>query len=397
MKYLSSALLLLLIMLVASCAPVMQPPLKTLDTGSAKAAGDKFEPKVDNFEVIIDTSLSMDDGDRNDFLVARDLVRRINQGIPTGLDYTSSLRSIGHNSHQSANPTELLYGMSSYDRNDFHAGLGKLRYTGGGTPMAQAIAAAGSDLKSAAGKSALIIVSDGLHMDDAPAAAKQVKGMMGADLCIYTIAVGNENNGAGQDLLKQIADDGQCGFATTDAILADNAKMDAFIENVFLAPKKTAPKPAPKAMAPRDSDGDGVMDDKDQCPNTPPGELVDENGCTLKLTLYINFDYDEYAIKPEFKPELDKAAAYIKRYSNVPYILLAGHTDRDGTVEYNQQLSERRANSVRDYLIKNYGINGERLIAKGFGKLQPIADNSTKEGRYKNRRVEVICCAVKPE
>jgi OOP family OmpA-OmpF porin len=172
--------------------------------------------------------------------------------------------------------------------------------------------------------------------------------------------------------------------------------MDAFIENVFLAPKKMAPKPAPKVMAPRDSDGDGVTDDKDQCPTTPPGELVDEKGCTLKLTLYINFDHDKYEIKPEFKPQLDKAAAYIKRYSNVPYILLAGHTDRDGTVEYNQQLSERRANAVRDYLINNYGIKGERLFAKGFGKLQPIADNSTKEGRYQNRRVEVICCAVKP-
>ena len=117
----------------------------------------------------------------------------------------------------------------------------------------------------------------------------------------------------------------------------------------------------------------------------------------MKLTLNINFDHDKADIKPEFKADLDRAAAYIKRYGKVPYVMVAGHTDRDGTVEYNQKLSEKRANAVRDYLIANYGIEGKRLFAKGFGKLQPVADNTTKDGRYKNRRVEIICCAIKPE
>lgn len=398
MKQLLKVLFVIIaVALTASCAPVMQPPLAALDAGSGVAAGNQYEPKVSNFQVLLDASLSMDEGGQNDFLAARDIVRRINQGIPTDLSYNAGLRSIGHNSYQSKNPTDLLYGMTRYNRADFHAGLGKIKYTGGTTPMAEALNAAGNDLKSASGKSALIIVSDGLNMDAAPAAAKNLKSKLGDNLCIYTIAIGHENNGAGQDLMKTLADVGKCGFATTDAILADKGKMSAFIENALLAPKKATPKPAPKVMAPRDSDGDGVIDAQDQCPNTPAGELVDEKGCTLKLTLNINFDHDKADIKPEFKADLDRAAAYIKRYGKVPYVMVAGHTDRDGTVEYNQKLSEKRANAVRDYLIANYGIEGKRLFAKGFGKLQPVADNTTKDGRYKNRRVEIICCAIKPE
>lgn len=156
-------------------------------------------------------------------------------------------------------------------------------------------------------------------------------------------------------------------------------------------------KPAPAAAPlPMDSDGDGVTDDRDKCPNTPKGEFVDEDGCTLKLTLHINFDFDKADIKPEFKDDIDRAAKFIKRYPQVPFVMIAGHTDHTGTQEYNQQLSEQRAKNVRQYLIDNYGIEEKRLFARGFGKLQPVADNATNEGRYENRRVEVVCCILPP-
>lgn len=392
MKKLQSLLFFFaLVALIAGCAPLQQPPLKPLDAGSVNSANGKYVPKVANFQVILDTSLSMNENGKNDFLVARDIVSRINQGIPADLSYNAGLRSIGHIRYQSGNQTDLLYGMTDYDRSAFHDGLNKIKYTGGSpTPMAAGLAAAANDLQSKSGNSALIIVSDGLHMDDAPAAAKNVKEMLGDDFCIYTVAVGSEMHGAGQRLLQKVAEAGQCGFATTDTVLSDSAKLAVFIESVFLAPPKA------KKMAPRDSDGDGVTDDKDLCPGTPRGDLVDENGCTLKLTLHVNFDHDKAEIKPDFKAELESAAAYIQTNSNVPYILIAGHTDHDGTVEYNQKLSEDRANAVRDYLIKNHGIDPERLFIKGFGKLQPVADNATKQGRYLNRRVEIICCALKP-
>jgi OOP family OmpA-OmpF porin len=148
---------------------------------------------------------------------------------------------------------------------------------------------------------------------------------------------------------------------------------------------------------PLDSDGDGVYDYLDQCPDTPRGMSVDDKGCSLKLTLRINFDFDQAVIKPEFKSELDKAAAFVRANANVPFILLAGHTDSKGKEEYNQQLSERRAEAVREALINDYDLNPDKLKARGYGETQPVADNDTEEGRYLNRRVELICCIVLPE
>jgi len=379
---------------MVACAPLMQPPLSPLDSSSSSTVDGKYVPKVDSFQVILDTSFSMVE-DGNYFLPARKVVSRINQGLPTDLRFNGGLRTFGRNSYQSESPTTLVYGMTNYTRSGFHDGLASVRYTGGPSPLVAALTAAGNDLNKTTGNSALIVVSDGLFMDDALPSAQKLVTSMGDRVCVYTIVVGDRNNGAGQDFLQQLADTGQCGFATTDAALRDPAQMTAFIEKVFLAAPAAA-KPSPKVMPPGDSDNDGITDDKDKCPDTPKGEFVDGDGCTLKLTLHINFDFDKTEIKPEFKPDLDKAAAYIKKYSYVPYILIAGHTDHSGTIEYNQQLSEGRANAVRQYLIANYGIDGERLGAIGYGKLNPVVSNKTREGRYQNRRVEIICCVLKP-
>lgn len=148
---------------------------------------------------------------------------------------------------------------------------------------------------------------------------------------------------------------------------------------------------------PLDSDGDGVFDYLDQCPDTPVGMAVDANGCSLELTLRINFDSDSAVIKPSFKGELDKAADFVRANSNAPFILLSGHTDSQGSAAYNQKLSERRAAAVRQALIDNYGLDGNKLKSRGFGESQPKTDNETAEGRYQNRRVELVCCAVLPE
>lgn len=395
-----------MLVLAAGCAQIAQPPLKPLDPAAATRVGNQYAPKVDNFQVILDASKSMQEGagdkfHANNFLVARDIVSRINQGIPTDLNYNAALSSFGHNGQKSKNLTELLYGMTTYRQADFHDGLNKIKYIGGSSPMSEALRAAGSTLQAAGGKSALIVVSDGLDMADAPQEAEKIKAMLGDNLCIYSIAIGNERNGAGHKVMQAIADAGGCGFATSDAELADSSNMAAFIKDVLLTtPPPPKPKPAPKPAViqpPGDRDGDGVTDDKDKCPDTPRGEMVDEDGCTLKMTIRVNFDFDKAVVKPEFKYELDKAAAFILKHKDVPYILLAGHTDHIGTIAYNQKLSEERAAAVKKYLVENYQIDPKRLYTKGYGKTQPIADNATDEGRYLNRRVEIICCVVMPE
>lgn len=144
---------------------------------------------------------------------------------------------------------------------------------------------------------------------------------------------------------------------------------------------------------PLDSDGDGVPDYLDECPNTPAGTEVDEKGCPIPGTKLftiedVNFDFDSATLKPEAKYTLDQAVSKVQDNSAVD-IRIIGHTDSIGSNEYNQGLSERRAQSVADYMTDN-GVDASKLSIEGRGEQEPIADNATKEGRAENRRVDFI-------
>jgi outer membrane protein OmpA-like peptidoglycan-associated protein len=99
------------------------------------------------------------------------------------------------------------------------------------------------------------------------------------------------------------------------------------------------------------------------------------------------FDFDKWVIKTPFYPVLDQWVEYLK---NNPLVTahIFGHADSTGPTAYNQTLSEKRAQSVINYLVAK-GISPDRLTARGFGESQPVAPNSTREGRQKNRRVEL--------
>ena len=99
------------------------------------------------------------------------------------------------------------------------------------------------------------------------------------------------------------------------------------------------------------------------------------------------FDFDKSNIKPQAGAILDRLAAFMNE-NKASRVNLAGYTDNVGTEAYNQALSERRVNSVRDYVVKK-GIENSRVSGQGFGESKPIADNKTAEGRAKNRRVEI--------
>lgn len=146
---------------------------------------------------------------------------------------------------------------------------------------------------------------------------------------------------------------------------------------------------------PADTDGDGVVDPRDLCPGTPQGALVDSDGCAKKLTreiketLYVEFDLDGTEVKSEYFDEIGKLAELMTQYPD-SRILLEGHTDSTGSARYNQELSQSRSDSVMKVLVKEYEISSERISTTGMGESQPIADNTTNEGRAKNRRVEAI-------
>lgn len=103
----------------------------------------------------------------------------------------------------------------------------------------------------------------------------------------------------------------------------------------------------------------------------------------------IYFESGKATLKPESKPALDEVSKFLKEKSDLK-IYLVGHTDSDGGFDFNQQLSQQRAQAVVDELTKTYGIAANRLIAKGVSYLCPVAGNDTDAGKAKNRRVELV-------
>lgn len=137
-----------------------------------------------------------------------------------------------------------------------------------------------------------------------------------------------------------------------------------------------------------DQDGDGVIDTIDECPNTVAGVRIDARGCEIKREIRlprVEFELNSATLTPTSLSVLNGAADTLKRYSDIT-VEAEGHTDSTGAAAYNMNLSQQRAESVRDYIISQ-GVDASRITARGFGETSPIADNTTAEGRQSNRRV----------
>ena len=169
-----------------------------------------------------------------------------------------------------------------------------------------------------------------------------------------------------------------------------------------LAPAVAAPAvpqtPVVVVEADQDSDGDGVIDSLDQCPNTPANVVVDETGCPvqvqiddeLKMELRVFFDNDKSVIKEQYKPEIAKVAEKMREYPNSS-ASIEGHASKTGpSARYNQRLSEARAIAVKTMLTNEFGVAPNRLSTVGYGYDRPIAPNDTEEGRAMNRRVYAV-------
>ncbi len=169
------------------------------------------------------------------------------------------------------------------------------------------------------------------------------------------------------------------------------------------APVVVTEAPAAPDCSTMDSDGDGVNDCDDKCPNTASGTIVGPDGCALKVVIDlrgVNFKFDRPSVgetdisKSLAEPTADsisvlnQAVDTLQRYPQVR-VTVAGHTDSVGTDAYNQKLSERRASIVYDFLT-SHGIDASRLDGPiGHGETNPIGDNDTDAGRAQNRRTEL--------
>ena len=173
---------------------------------------------------------------------------------------------------------------------------------------------------------------------------------------------------------------------------------DGIVDRLDACPDEPGP-PENNGCPDPDRDGDGVPDRIDDCPDDPgPAEnqgcpeaqvVVIESG-GLEILDKIYFNVDSAKLQKRSYAVLDNVAQVLNEHPDIPIIRVEGHTDRTGPSEYNMRLSQRRAESVVRYLVESGGVVAERLIAEGFGETRPLVPNAkTKAALAQNRRVEL--------
>ena len=152
-----------------------------------------------------------------------------------------------------------------------------------------------------------------------------------------------------------------------------------------------------------DSDNDGVTDDMDQCPDTAANHKVDAKGCTIYTETTeqrdlgsIQFANNSSVVKTESFEHIEKLATYMNKNPEST-VLISGHASDVGKADYNMALSDKRAKAVAKILVEKYGINQDRVEAKGFGITQAVIQGNSAEANKANRRIEAHVTGVKRE
>ena len=388
-KRISIILAALLTIFVSSAwAAELQTDFSQSKLNTAYMSGN-WASRADYFLLVQDVSWSMHCKDH--FNQGRNVANQINYSIPK-MKLNSAIYSFGEDGgFFSYKPCRKVWGIEAYSRSGFENALRSLAEVGkGGTRVDKALMAIDADLKNVApGQVAILIISDGETFFEGSAinAVRTLKADFGDKLCIYTAQIGDSSDG--QALLEELVKEAGCGRAVKASALDANA-TDALVAEMLL--KKSVKK------APLDSDGDGVIDELDQCPNTPKNTAVDAKGCPVvkaepaKKTAWVLegnvlFDPAKAVLKPAALPLLDEIAKTMTAEPAMK-IMISGHTDNLGSPAINNALSLKRAQAVKAYL-QGKQIAADRMATEGLGFSKPAADNATAEGRAKNRRVEI--------
>jgi OOP family OmpA-OmpF porin len=236
--------------------------------------------------------------------------------------------------------------------------MGDVSGTGGTTPLDAVIREAAASLEGRSGQAALVVFSDGLPNCEASTlrAAEDLIASYRDPVCIHTVQTGTDPAGAA--FLKRLSDLTNCGSQRNGDEITTGHEVQQLARVVFVGP---APLPAVAAAA------------------DPCAGAVRLRG--------VEFGFDKDQITEDSKPVLDVA---VERLATCPdiRITVGGHTDAIGSEAYNNGLSYRRAKATRDYFVEK-GIPASRLEVEGFGESLPIAPNDSREGRARNRRVEL--------
>ena len=434
------AVVLMIAALMSACATSYQP-VPPVSPVEVDAGGHAL--KAQNMLVILDASSSMGQGYQQwkKLDIATSVVGNMAQTIPADMGIKSGLRIFGGDPKLTRKSSTMIYDMGDFDKAAFAKALSTVSEAGGPSPLGKASSAIAMDLEGLDGKTAVIILTDAKDMGiRPPASANALKEKFGDSLCLYPILIGDDANG--KKLMAEVARIGGCGFAANADDLASGQQMADYVKKIFIGdmmdsdgdgvgdamdkcpgtpagvkvdttgcpldsdkdgvadyldkcPGTPAGVKVDSTGCPLDSDGDGVPNSLDKCPGTPAGVKVDASGCPLTVLQSgavswtfneINFEVSKADIKPASYGILDEIAAALGANPQLK-VVVEGHTDNTGAHAFNMDLSNRRAEAVMGYLVGK-GVSPSRLSAKGYGPDRPIADNATKLGRSKNRRVQ---------
>ncbi|NOQ62975.1 MAG: OmpA family protein [Methyloprofundus sp.] len=360
----------------------------TVAQGTAVKA---FDQKANTLFVVLDSSSSTNDAYQasatgaTKFNSEKEMLYRLNRTIPTNISLSSGLETFGFG-HCIHVTTSVKQPVAPHSTAAFQSALEQAACASGGTPMDSALNTASVELDSAPGNIALLVVSDGHQFPpNTLATAEALEAKFGERLCIYSVWVGNAPETQGKLVLQQFSNIAQCGYSVNATDIATPTAMATFVESMlFNSRAMVAPAPVAVIRGPQDSDGDGVIDARDECPNTPAGAKVNSRGC-WSYNSSVSFDFDSARIKSGYAELFNNAADVLRRSPSMT-VNLVGHTDSVGAASYNMGLGQRRADAVKAHLVSQ-GIDSSRMSTASMGEENPIAGNDTAEGRAENRRV----------
>jgi len=333
------------------------------------------QPRFQNFAIVVDQSADMHknyDG-QSKHLTARGLARDFIKEVPTDIPLQGAIYMYGIMAAENKNKILDIQKLSPFNATQFRKATKEMDSQSGPSSLSVALEQVRRDFKDVPGRTVVLVISGGNFTDVGEPAteAERIKEQYGNRMCIWTVMIGKSSRGG--ENLDGIARKTACGESFSSSSIDGGSEMRRFVALMFFGVEN-------------DNDADGVNNQQDKCPNTPYGASVDGRGCWVVDN--IQFESGKAEIKSEYNSQLDEIASVMNSRPNLK-VLIEGHTDSQGDADYNQNLSNQRANAVMNYLI-NAGVDPFRLRAVGKGESEPVATNDTAEGRAKNRRIEFV-------
>ncbi|MFP3982762.1 MAG: OmpA family protein [Desulfurivibrionaceae bacterium] len=305
------------------------------------------------------------------------LLQAMEKSIPSSVNYEKVFRIYGWDVESFSEEVSVLFGLNDQTEQGIEEFIvTKCMADSVLDPLSMTFDSLAMELPDVKGSNALVVISNGKHRREKDLESLDyLKKALTDRLCVYPVLMGDDSKG--ETHLETVAETGGCGYLAEGESLMSAPAMTDFVRDIFFTPAGVLPLGEIKEKEP------------DPAKETADIEEMLSRDKKIKLVLNVEFDFDKSEIRPMFHDEIKKVADFLKTYPHTR-ALLEGHTDSVGPESYNQKLSLRRARSVRNYLVDELGIDKDRLMVRGAGETEPVADNSSAAGRQRNRRMVAV-------